>query len=651
MANAFIKNRSEEFGLDIWNSYVLPYYYPDLGIQDTKKSVVIEGGRGCGKTSLLRYLSFHSQFSKNRQDLPDNALKTIGLYLKADTHYFSGFRGGGIGDDKWAHVFEHALCLALAEQLVESLLKINATPDRESRWGGLEKLDFSAAVGGLSVSPIPSGHKEFSAWLRTQRQHLSRWFKNLETSPPPELFSLREMLLGLILEVQDKLPYLSESVFAVFIDEYENLLEYQQRYLNTLIKSGEPPLIFHVAMKPNGMRTRMTTGPESIQEVSDYRLLPLHKMLQKKYDQFAAELFFFRLVELGYPETDTPIRAHELQSPDFLDKRLTDASYRNLLLKEANRVLPTLSFKEVSERILNDAALLHRWTELVNKALSSKEGSYKAEDFLDKNHPEATIVCASLLHQNKTPVKVLEEFNKLKEGKPSVFKEGDWVHHFLLGSLLLIFLPFRQRANPLYGGFDAFLKLSQTNVRHFLELCHWSIDPIDTTIPLSELSVDVDVQAKAAFNASSQFKNEVAGCGDSGNRLHALVNLLGRLFRLSQSRFSQSEPERTHFSIINAEVGEDAKAVISEAIKWSVLIEAPESKVKGLRYESSDYILNPIYAPFFGISYNKGRKLEISNIQAEAMLVGTIEDYTKILKQYESVWGPESSDQLSLGFV
>lgn len=648
MSNAFIKNRSEEFGQDIWDSYVLPYYYPDLGIQDTKKSVVIEGGRGCGKTSLLRYLSFHSQFSKNRQELPDTALKTIGLYLKADTHYFSGFRGGGITNDKWAHVFEHALCLALTEQLVESLLKINATPEREGRWGGLEKLDFAAAIGGLSLKPIPSEHKEFSAWLRVQRQSLSRWFKNIESSAFPELFSLSEMLLGIIREVQDKLPYLSDSVFAVFIDEYENLLEYQQRYLNTLIKSGEPPLIFHIAMKPNGMRTRMTTGPESIQEVADYRLLPLHKMLQTKYDQFAAELFFFRLVDLGYPETDTPITVRELQSPDFLNKRLTDVSYRTLLLKEANRVLPTLSFREVSERVLNDSTLFRRWTELVEKALSPKEYFHKVDDFCDHNHPEATIVCAALLHQNKSPTNILEEFNKLKLGKASNFKEGDWIHHFLLGSLLLIFLPFRQRANPVYGGFDSFLKLSQTNVRHFLELCHWSIDPIDTNVPLSELSVDVDTQAKAAFNASSHFKNEVAGCGDNGNRLHALVNLLGRLFRLSQGRFSQSEPERTHFSIIHAEVGADAQTVISEAIKWSVLIEAPESKVKGLRYESSDYILNPIYAPFFGISYNKGRKLEISNVQAEAILVGTIEDYTKILKQYESAWGPESSEQLSL---
>src|SRR3989339_2136737 len=98
MRNPFIRNRTEEFGLDVWSSYVIPLYFSQLGLNEARKSCVLEGGRGCGKTALLRYLSFQSQFSPDRVEIPPEALCTLGLYLKADTQYFSGFIGNGLNE-------------------------------------------------------------------------------------------------------------------------------------------------------------------------------------------------------------------------------------------------------------------------------------------------------------------------------------------------------------------------------------------------------------------------------------------------------------------------------------------------------------------------------------------------------------------------
>lgn len=112
---------------------------------------------------------------------------------------------------------------------------------------------------------------------------------------------------------------------------------------------------------------------------------------------------------------------------------------------------------------------------------------------------------------------------------------------------------------------------------------------------------------------------------------------------------AQSEPERTHFSVINAAVSEEAERVLSEAVKWSVFFVQDESKVKGVRYESNEYVLNPIFAPFFGISYNKGKKLEIPSPQAEAMLTGAVQDYTNLIKTYERAWASNDDEQLTLG--
>lgn len=649
MKNAFVRNRTEEFGHDVWDSYILPPYFSKLGLREARKSIVLEGGRGCGKTALLRYLSFQSQFSRHRHTLPDG-LDTIGLYLKADPQYFSGFFGGGLDEKRWHDIFEHALCLSLAEQLTDAVRALNCTPERADRFGLVDQLNFTEAVGGFSANPIPASLHDFQVWVRTQKQVLSRWFKNFDDASPPELLSMKEFLLAICVELRTKLPYLSETVFIVFIDEYENLLDYQQRALNTMIKGGEPPLIFHIAMKPNGMRTRMTIGMESIQEVADFRKVSLDDELAPDFELFAAELFFFRLMQAGIPEDALPVTKVQLQDEAQLNFRRTDQGYRAAVSRQINRVLPGLSLRQIAEAALTDKTLKDRWFDLVSSGLKIKKSTLRPEQFFDLAHPEATVVSAALIHQMKTPDELLTEFARLQKGETSRFKDGDWTHHFLLGTLLLIHLPFRQRPCPIYAGFDAFRRLSKTNVRHFLELCHQSVDTLEQGSDFSDFSVPPRAQADAAFRVSRKLKEEVSGCGDTGNRLLSIVNFLGKLFRLSQGRPSQSEPERTHFTIINGQVGDEAQRILGEAVKWSVLFAMPESKVKGTRYESSEYVLNPIYAPFFGISYNKGRKLEIPCPQASTILCGNIEEFTGLLRQYEKQWTVDTNQaQLALG--
>lgn len=647
---AFVRNRTEEFGLDLWDTYIIPPYYAELSLNTVRKSVVLEGGRGCGKTALLRYLSYNSQFSPKRIEIPATALNTIGLYLKADTQYFSAYSGGDLTESQWQNIFEHSLCLALTEQLLGSIRALNCSVDRIRQYGSVEKLSLGSAVAGFSDEPLPESLSEFEAWIRRKRQQLSKWFRNPDSSELPELYPMREFLVELIREIKEKLKYLENSVFAVYIDEYENLLDYQQRYLNTLIKGGEPPLIFHIAMKPNGMRIRQTIGHEAIQEVADFRKFSLDKLLHKNFDLFAAELFFFRLTNAGLPYSDTPIDPNLLIDETKISDRFDNKVYRNSVISKISSILPGMRYSEIAEQVLQDPLLLKRWQKIVTLGLKKHNSELSEQDFFDLSNADASVACAVLLHQQrKKPNKVHDEFLKLQKGDVSQFRNGDWTHHFLAGAILLMYLPYRQRPCPVYAGFDAFRALAQTNVRHFVELCNLAINQSDNKVDLKNLELSIDVQAAAAAKASRLFKEEVAGCGDRGNRLLAVVNVLGKLFRLSQGKLSQSEPERTHFSIIGTEVSSEAKIVLSEAIKWSVLFEEPESKVKGTRYESNDYILNPIFSPSFGISYNKGRKLEIQGAQAEQILTGTVEDFTGLLKTYEKNWASSIEEQMSLG--
>ena len=79
-------NRSEHIGMDVWDEFVLPYFYKKIDF-NSSLPLRIEGGRGSGKTMLLRYLSYHSRFSEKRKNIPTRELEAIGIYSRADTQF------------------------------------------------------------------------------------------------------------------------------------------------------------------------------------------------------------------------------------------------------------------------------------------------------------------------------------------------------------------------------------------------------------------------------------------------------------------------------------------------------------------------------------------------------------------------------------
>src|SRR5207237_536637 len=151
-------------------------------------------------------------------------------------------------------------------------------------------------------------------------------------------------------------------------------------------------------------------------------------------------------------------------------------------------------------------------------------------------------------------------------------------------------------------------------------------------------------QAEAARQASTAFLGEVRSFGRYGNRLHFFVLGLGSLFALAHLRPTLSETEQSHFSIVRGseELTEKDEEFLIEATKWSVLFEEEATKLKqSYQPETTEYILNPIYAPYFHISYRKKRKLELKSEDLIRLIRGTYEDVSALLKRYSHQWSIE----------
>lgn len=643
-ALAFAKNRIEELGFDLWNDFVVPLYFDKLSLDEVRKPLVFEGGRGCGKTTLLRYLSHATQLSPRRRLTKENLPHQIGLYLRADTRYLRTFQGETLTERQWQRAYEHDLCLSIVEELL-SALKAFTLPDRRVEFSEMQSLTLRSFGDFDSSAPVDIDG--LHSWTKKKRNQLSMWLNNPDELEQPLFFPLKQVLLALIGDIRGQASYLREITFFVFVDEYENLLDYQMRVINTYLKHSEDPMIFHIATKRNGMATKETLGTEPLQQRDDYRIFDVEAESEADFELFAAELFCFRLRKKGFKVGPENISEVLLCSPDQLPTRRNDSAYRRETIAAVENVLPEIKGEEAARFVLQDKSLRKKLFDNLKTILDDADATLKPEQFIHEKAPIESICTTALLHQGKAPKAVLEELGKVIAGDQSKFETADWSHTYFAGCMYQLFLPL-QRPCILYAGFDSFLRLSKGNARHFLELCHLSM--LDVPLPNNEEldPIPPEKQAYAARSASALFLKETQGSGEYGNRLFHVANTLGQIFRLSHARPSQSEAERTHFAINKGELAVSSSKILAECVKWSVLFEAPETKVKGGRLTSSDYILNPIYAPYFGISYNKGRKLEIAAKEGNDLLSGSRDDMNRVVKGFQKAWHLSEQDQMHL---
>src|SRR4051812_20919800 len=99
-------------------------FYDRLDLRTARKPRLIVGGRGCGKSMLLRYLSHQTMFSRLRPSIPDDAIDHIGLYWRADTHFVNMMTRRGLSEDTWHSAFAHTAALVLGMEVLASLSSI-----------------------------------------------------------------------------------------------------------------------------------------------------------------------------------------------------------------------------------------------------------------------------------------------------------------------------------------------------------------------------------------------------------------------------------------------------------------------------------------------------------------------------------------------
>lgn len=639
--NPFSINRTEEIGFDVWTEFVIPPFYNKLDLRHAKKPRLIIGGRGCGKTMLLRYLSHQSTFSPSRSIITNDDLKHIGLYWRVDTQFASTMTKRNVAEDIWQAAFEHMTSLLVGLETLKSIESLSNSKFDQLEINSLNSLDFSELQ--FFNKDIPSNFQNLKSYLRNKLWEFQTWLNNVRRVDPP-IFLPKKFVEALIIQLKANFSFLSETIFYVYLDEYENLLPEQQRIINTWLKHSEAPLIFNLAMKRNSFKEKRTIGDEFLSDIHDYRQYDLEDYYDEEnsFEAFAAEILLTRLKKLDL--INIPFSVTDLQDINQLDFRNT-IDYKKKVIGFAQNILPGFSRVEIAKEVFNDKILHKRLQSQIKEGLAFRNSRIALDRLCTAEAPEASIIVPSLLYRSRIqPKHIADEIEKLIKKEDNKFTgKADWLHNYFTGCILLLYEPL-PRTCPIYCGFKTFCLMAHGNIRHFLELCN-------KAIPFSESSTYINITQKNQYEAAKQVSiallDEIRTFGRYGNQLHAFVLRLGSLFRSAQKRPSQSEPELTHFSIVSgsSDITSFSQDLIIEATKWSVLFEEKSTKKKSLqKSDSLDYVLNPIYAPYFNISYRKGRKLELSVLEFTSLLEGSIDEYEKLLKSFIRKWDVKIDD-------
>lgn len=668
LSDSVLANRAEELGFDVWRYFVLPPFWRALNLAGTRKPNVIIGGRGSGKTMLLRFLSHYSQFSAHRplaESDRGEAPPYVGLYWKIDTTITQLLRERDIDPSIWERAFQHLLALEVSSEIARALQ--NLANYNNCVFTAKKLSEISLKELRAFDNEIPTYFSDFERYLRSKRWALSAWASNPVLDSKPTFlpsYDFCSALLGVVVGACNKLEH---TVFQVFVDEYENLPGNQAKHLNNALKHSEPPLIFNVAMKRNGWPTRETAGNELLQERDDFRIIDIDSELNKWFASFAAEVVLLRLGSSFHNLAEFKTAITDLQTETHLEERKSK-NYQGELSKIMERMLPAPTYAEHSQHVFRDRRLRRQLESDLKASLKAAKSDYQTSDVMQiaeqsKHNTkvlQAIIVLPCLARQfinqptntNKRPDELVNQLKSLAKGEPNSFSSGaGWVHNYLVARLLQIYE--RAGVTPLlYAGFRVFVLLANGNIRHFLELCFQSLRRLEYVESDNEreFSIPVHKQAESARFVSMVALNEVKSAGPYRNQLFAFAHSLGRLLRLSQLRDTLSEPEITQFTIREGtELSDDVAALLKEAVKWGVLIEEEENKIKSKeRVEDITYRFNPIFAPYFTISYRDKRKLELSSHNIMELASSSYDEKNQALNRFSKQWAIHGTDSLPL---
>jgi len=220
--------------------------FRDLVKPTSPMPMLVLGGKGSGKTHLLRFFSYPLQ--KLRHVDPNSAIRAegyVGVYLRCGGLNASRFWGKGQRQDAWATLFQQYMDIWLAQLflgIAGDALKAEMLAPREA-------LLCKSIVDLFDIAPPnpPQTLSELASLFRDWQRSLDVAINNAALTRRLDTLihiSPGRLVFGIPQVFARTLESFNGIQVLYLIDEFENLDEHQQRYVNTLIREKGSALFF-----------------------------------------------------------------------------------------------------------------------------------------------------------------------------------------------------------------------------------------------------------------------------------------------------------------------------------------------------------------------------------------------------------------------
>ena len=569
----------------LFDLFTEPAYFPELA---TSRPCVLIGGRGTGKTTVLRGLSYEGQHALNPQSSVAD-WRYYGMYYRVNTNRVTAFQGADLSEPQWISIFGHYINIILCESTLRFL-----------EWYQVNTNDLIAIDSNTCARIAASLNLDNASSLSELSNALSLsrvTFEGQLNNIVDDLHSVRLTLQGApideIISFLSRTPQFKGKQLFFLIDEYENLLDYQQQVVNTLIKHTGELYTFKIGVRELGWRRRITLNPnERLVSPADYVLIDIaEKLKDNAFSKFATTICNERLARLDVA-AEHIVEDIRVALPSLTED---EEAIKLGVQTTANEVLEELA-RSLSPGDLTIAQSLSPLRLYVMKYLAESEAQQIAEQFQE---------------YLASPITWETKF-------------GNYSH-----SSLFTIRRRKRGISKYYTGWDTFTHLAATNIRYLLELVDRSLLlHIQRGGHLSE-GVPPEIQTEAAQTVGKKNLGELEGLSVHGADLTKLLLGLGRVFGIMAQDSSAHTPEVNQFHITNDVVDEKVDELLTSAVMHLALLRftgnkaADESDTKAYNYR-----VHPIYAPFFVFSYRRKRKMALSC----ADLMGLVKEPKKTIR-------------------
>ena len=565
--------KAEWLNEKIFHFFAAPSYFTSL---KDKRPWVLMGGRGTGKTTVLRGLSYKGQYALNQNDIDHfDENNYIGIYFRCDTNHVHAFKGKGIDDEKWMKIFAHYFNLILTSEILEFIVwHKEHKPDDEI----LSEHACCLIATSLHLGDDIRSYSRLMEVLEKAMYKFQADINNIADCNMPKL-SLAGDPIKIVTEQARKLRQFHDKTFYLLIDEYENLLDSQQQIVNTLLKHIPQSYTIKIGVREMGWRVKYTMSPqESVIDPADYVLFNIvdefTDVTPDKFESFARDVCQLRIKDL-----------FEEDGVDFdIEQALSNLPYEEEAIKLG--VEQTKLYKNILEYEKKSGVDLGV-SPLYKFFLSYWSGSHD----LILNEEIADYLNNTKVWNTRYENYKYSLLFKIRTGRGS------------------------SGIQKYYTGWSTFVKLANGNIRYLMELVYRSyylylLEGGDITKPVS-----TDIQTKAARNVGWKNLTELEGTWSNGAQLTRMVQTLGTIFSKLAKHGDNSAPETVQFEI-EGERSPRTEELLQAGIMNLAFVRMPANKQSGRgSVKEFMYSLHPIFAPYFIYSFRRKRKMALSDAE------------------------------------